>query len=195
MQRDVSIPLLINQHGNDEICDQINVLGLAEAKQPRALKLSPVNPNGSSWYKIQDESLPDDADCFTPTTMQPPITQPVRPNPICMLTSMRRVVPGRSEGRPPALYALRPTNASTGECTGEYWELVGVADPGWICVAARAVDTKGNVGVSEPVRLCYGENPNMTPDCSGMPMPSCTDGCTISEAQKFHPDEGSWYFP
>lgn len=111
---------------------------------------------------------------------------------------MFRVVPGRSADRPPALYALRPSDGA--ECTGEYWELNSIVTKrDWICLAARAEDTIGNIGVSDRVRLCYDERDSeeATPDCSGTPAPECTDGCTISPAQKFQWSEGnnSWYFP
>jgi hypothetical protein len=199
LQSDVSIPLLIDSSGNDGICDEINQktpdkqMELPEDTRPRELPLSPVNPNGSPWYKLKDpdpESV-DNIGCYTPTTMVSPVTQPTQPTPVCLKTPMYRVVPARVDGRPAAVYARRPTNQSTGACTGEYWELPGIQKPGWVCLAASAVDTVGNVGVSEPVRLCYGQD-----ECTG-PMPSCTDGCTISEAQKFHhfDNEADWYFP
>jgi hypothetical protein len=56
-------------------------------------------------------------------------------------------------------------------------------------VAARAVDNIGNVGVSEPIRLCFddGDSSNGPPNCAGEP-PSCLGNCTISDAQKFTAD-------
>ena len=47
---------------------------------------------------------------------------------------------------------------------------------GWVCVASRAVDNAGNIGVSEPMRLCvdytlYG-NPSVCADTAN--APNCT---------------------
>jgi hypothetical protein len=195
MQRDVSIPILIDTDG-DHICDEINHEALAMDLRPTKLKLAPVAPAGSPWYKIYDpmETGPvDNATCFAHTNMSP-VAQPAYPNAVCLNSPMIRVVPGRVAGRPASVYAIRPMSGVNGECTGEYWELFRIADPGWICLAARSEDNKGNIGVSEPLRLCYGEDSNTVPDCSATPMPSCTDGCTISDAQKFDTDK-LWYFP
>lgn len=196
LQRDLSIPLLIDTN-NDGICDEINDKEedgtlLPEAKRPRKIVLSPVTPTGSAWYRLQDEESEDNAACYAPTSASP-VVQPSVPNTVCPLSpSFTRVIPARTEGRPPAVYALRPTNTSTGACTGDYWELAQIANPGWNCVAARVEDKVGNVGISEPLRICFGPN-----DCSGTPMPSCRRDCTISDAQRFHhaDDEVGWYFP
>lgn len=216
MQRDPeNVPLLIDTD-DDGYCDEVNYAALTEAERPVSLNLAPVNPAGTAWFKFFDEVTDFDGDTFTPdeivnlgmgidnvqcqtkSTTQPP-SQPQFPNSLCPgYSPMFRVVPGRVQGRPPGVYAIRPSNsASSGECTGEYWELLGIANPGWICIAGRAEDTIGNIGVSEPLRLCYGDNGNMTPDCSAAPMPSCTDGCIFSEAQRFHHTDGDvdWYFP
>jgi hypothetical protein len=57
-------------------------------------------------------------------------------------------------------------------------------------VAARAEDNIENVGISAPLRLCFddGDSGNGVPSCNTSEAPSCTDGCTISAAQKFTSD-------
>jgi hypothetical protein len=189
MQRDPSTPLLINTDSDPE-CDEINYDALEPAKRPSKLKLAPVNPSGAPWYPFRSDL--DNAACLAEWKAAPPIAQPVLPTTVCEKTHMYRVVPARVDGRPPAVYAIRPTNgtgATGGECNGEYWELAGFARIGWICMAARAEDNIGNIGVSQPLRLCYGEDET----CPENP-PTCTDGCTIDASQMFHSDE-SWYFP
>lgn len=195
MQRDVSLPIVVDTN-DDGVCDAINDKNedgtvFPETKRPRMVVLSPVTPTGAPYYRFYDEESVDNAGCYTSTDADP-IMQPTPPQTVCLKTPMTRVVPGRADGRPPAVYALDPTNQALGACTGDYWELSQIANPGWICVAARAEDKVGNVGVSEPLRLCYGGNP-----CPEQNKPTCTDGCSFSAAQKFQAVDGliQWYFP
>lgn len=194
MQRDPSVPLLIDTDG-DNICDEINYEALDMNQRPAKLALAAVNPVGTAWYRKFDTLNPDNVSCYAAGG------DPNPPTTVCSNSPMFRVVPGRAQGRPPAVYAIRPSNdANNGECTGEYWELKGIAMDGWICLASRVEDNIGNIGVSDPVRVCFEETaqkPPPTPDCSGAPMPGCTDGCTISEAQRFQYSDfnQSWYFP
>jgi hypothetical protein len=70
-------------------------------------------------------------------------------------------------------------------CTGDDLELRahGLTDyEGWVCLASRAVDNVGNIGVSAPIAICY-DNTNLdgTPSCWGTgpaEAPSCIDGCS-----------------
>ena len=106
---------------------------------------------------------------------------------------MERVVPGRVQGAPPAVYAVSPS--SGGECDGGSWELTAIAKPGWHCIAASASDQAGggspssaNKAVSAPIRVCFGDGMS-TPNCDPNNMPSCTQDCTISAAQQFGSNE------
>jgi hypothetical protein len=212
MQRDTTLPLLIDTD-KDGTCDEINSEALAQDVRPVKIALGPVTPTGNPWYRYYDTTIPeklwtgvkaeflydnpyvDNPGCATASGVQPPgqLLPPAWP---CNgHAALMRVVPGRSTDRPPAIYGLRPG----AECTGEYWELTSIVKQrGWICLAARAEDKIGNIGVSDPVRLCYDERNNITPDCSAMPVPTCTDGCTISAAQRFtfvdYQTQG-WFFP
>lgn len=202
MQPDLTLPLLIDTNG-DGVCDQVNYEPLSVAKQPLRQQLSAVNQTGSAWFRLQPKGA---TGCRQPsdstTDPVPDNQQPKEPNTTCGFGSeMERVIPGRIEGKPPAVYGIRPTNGGTGECDGESWPLMTLAHEGWNCVAARAQDTIGNVGISPPLRICF-HDPTMTgsvPACVNdkSTPPSCTDGCTISPAQKFSYDAfpQSWYWP
>jgi hypothetical protein len=200
MQPDLGLPLLIDTNA-DGVCDQVNYEALPIAQKPLRQQLGAVNQTGTAWYLKQPKGT---SGCRQPTDSTdpiPPDQQPKEPDPVCHATEMERVIPGRIEGKPPAVYAIRPTNGGDGECDGESWPLMTLAHEGWNCVAARAQDTIGNVGVSQPLRICF-HDPTMTssvPDCVSdkSSPPSCTDGCTISAAQQFSytADPYSWYWP
>jgi hypothetical protein len=188
MQPDSSVPVLRDTDGN-KTCDEINDLTLPMAQRPTQLKLGVVNPGGSSWFT-------SDLDASNPAAIAPmncsASSNVDAPAPICNFTEMTRVVPGRVQGKPPAVYADAPSNdGSTGECNGGSWELKGFAPEGWICLAARVEDTIGNIGVSAPLRVCLddGDSSNGTPACDTSNLPDCTGGCTISDAQKFGSNE------
>jgi hypothetical protein len=68
------------------------------------------------------------------------------------------------------------------ECAGKGWEISSRdADEGWVCLAARATDRVGNVGVSTPLRVCVSDRLGSEPACatSSTTPPRCTDGCTL----------------
>jgi hypothetical protein len=100
---------------------------------------------------------------------------------------MRFVMGHTIEGKPAVVYALDPIPGSIA-CTGQTWEIGAHADEGWVCLAGRALDNAGNIGISRPLRLCY-DNPDTTfvPDC-GDP-PDCTDGCTLPPAFPHKPSQ------
>jgi len=197
----LDVPLLIDT-GNDGTCDEINELKNDNEKFATSLKLSPVNPTGSAYFQ-KLPAMPDVADCRDPGgAVTPPIT-------VCNSSEMMRVIPGRIDSKPPAVYAIRPSNSgSAGECTGEYWELLTIANEGWLCIAARAKDAVGNIGVSRPLRVCWDDprtsyHPRDVDPKTGKPLcdmdnvPSCTDGCTFTAAQEFSYTDSpkSWYWP
>jgi hypothetical protein len=81
----------------------------------------------------------------------------------------------------PVIYGVA-VESGTVNCTGVTWEVASRIPPagGWVCLAARAVDVVGNVGVSPPHRVCVDPDGNGGADpCTNPgPAPSCTDGCT-----------------
>jgi hypothetical protein len=88
---------------------------------------------------------------------------------------MKRVIDHEMGGTNPVIFAGGQLQGD--ECTGNHWEILGTAGKqGWVCLAARAQDKLGNVGVSAPLRVCL-----VTTDpgiCTREPMPRCTDGCS-----------------
>jgi hypothetical protein len=108
---------------------------------------------------------------------------------------MSRVLAGRGDDKPPAVYAFSPTNTSMGPCEGWTWQLLPIMlddneQQGWRCLAARAEDNKGNVGVSEAIRVCFTRN--LAVPCPGQP-PECHIGCKIAPWQTFN-DNHVWEF-
>jgi hypothetical protein len=195
VQPDSSLPLLIDTD-QDGVCDDINSLDLPEKDRPTQLQLLPVNPGGSAWYSKTIDTT--NALHMAPRCIADPNGSDTAPNPICRApaTEMFRVVPGPSPTKPSAVYAVNPSNddGTTGECAGGSWELVSIAKEGWLCMAARAEDNIGNIGVSAPLRICFDDgisgngvptcNVNEAPSCTALPPPSAAS-CTITAAQRF----------
>ena len=180
-QANTTIPLLIDKDG-DTICDEINSVDLPQAMRPIQVQLSPVNPSGNAWYHTMPEF--DDPLHIAPESCRRIIgnASATPPNKLCAFTEMYRVPKGRvvTSSPEPAVYAMGVS--SPNECTGTSWELL-VLGEGWKCLAARAQDTIGNVGVSPPLRVCVDDGiddgvNNRTPDCSPASAPSCLGNCT-----------------
>jgi hypothetical protein len=88
----------------------------------------------------------------------------------------------------PVIYAVEPELQNTDLfCTGKPWEVSAAIKtqtsvepkPGWLCVAARAEDRAGNVGVSPPLRVCLNLKDDGVDSCANIAPPTCTTGCTI----------------
>lgn len=95
-------------------------------------------------------------------------------------SDLTRIIDHVMAGRQPVIYASSPRAGVT--CTGISWEIASwVGREGWVCLAARAEDQVGNVGVSRPLRLCIDDedSSNGTPNCAPAGAPSCTDGCVL----------------
>jgi hypothetical protein len=159
-QTDRDIPLLIDTNG-DGTCDEINS---DASPEPVLLQLSAVAKRGSAYYaampNFQDPLNIAASDCTASNGTTPP-------EPLCDSTEMFRVIPQWIEGGPNAIYALDPQQGSGLACDGNTWQIGAFADDGWLCLAARAEDNIGNVGISPPIRVCFD-------DFQG-PPPSCTD--------------------
>jgi len=167
-------PLLINNPGDpDEGCDEISAV---ETRRDM-ISLTALTPTGTPWYGPVNDSTVEPKPAAFGCVAQAEENSPPH---LCKDESsdLTVVVPQDMPARPPAVFALGPLDDVF--CTGRSWELRTNGHEGWVCVAARAVDYAGNVGVSAPLRLCY-DNPNtaFVPDCSVDP-PECTDGCTPS---------------
>lgn len=166
---DTSKALLINNKGDsDPDCDDLDPETRGEK-----IDLVPVAPTGSAWFTDDGNKSPD------PATLPCSLKSDPAPPYLCADESsdLRIVVPQDIPDRPPAVWARAPIDNVF--CTGRSWEVKPKNVEGWVCIAARAQDKVGNVGISRPIRVCY-DNPETAekPDCTGEP-PSCTDGCAL----------------
>jgi hypothetical protein len=201
-QPKTNVPLLIDTDGNG-ICDEINFEALPQDQRPKPQQLSPLDPRGTSWFSktVNFSEMTSDVSNWGAThgwsCEQDPNGPEDAPTPssLCPKSDMTRVVAGEGEDHPPAVYALNPTNGTTGECEGGFWELYNDLSnyEGWVCLAARAEDTIGNIGVSAPLRVCLDNIDTPGTPCAGS-KPTCLGGCTISAAQNF-PANYVWFQP
>ncbi len=186
VQYDMSSPLLADDDG-DGVCDEIWTGSLPHQKKPTDqpipyLNLHPLVPNtvgaGDVTYSNNTDT-PIDAECTGGVESSAPK--------LCLdHTSDMSVVIHHAVGiKEPVIYAKDPLDSSQQVCTGTEWEVSAAISKvnegntylGWVCLATRAVDTVGNVGISRPLRICLddGTNPQR---CDGVSPPSCTDNCT-----------------
>ena len=182
-QGDPAEGLLIDTN-EDGICDEINSdLG---AKSPTRVQLRDLTPRGAPWY-AKAPTFTTTVPYYGYTCTQDPTGADNAPQPLCGATEMFRVVPGRGEDKPPAVYSLSPTNAATGPCEGQTWEVGNIVGEGWACLAVRASDNIGNVGISPPLRVCFNDGIGPAPDClaglSDPNIPTCLKNCTIQNSQ------------
>jgi hypothetical protein len=172
LQTDPSKPLLVDSDEDDaNLCDELDITDLT------ALQLEGVLPIGTAWYDDSDPTAaPDPTGLYTLANADnPPLT-------LCEQnkSDLQRVIKHDWLATSPAVFA-KPELVGL-ECTGQQWEITSFVDEdGWICMAARAEDLVGNVGISRPLRLCY-DSPDIagSPACATMSTtpPTCTDGCT-----------------
>lgn len=193
IQRDPNVPLLIhraedmgiynNEENHPPYCNAIN-----EAASNTVIRLDAVTPWGTA-PNTEDNltGLPvPDAKCKVGTATKFPDPQCDHPGDLPFVLSHE------VSKNSPVIYARRPTNGTSIGCTGDSYQLPLDAQPGWFCVVAiardqaRGVDettqggadnSKGNLGVSPPIRLCYQTDP--TKSCDPSTAPTCTQDCTV----------------
>jgi hypothetical protein len=169
LQPDPTQPLLISKNGTGGVCNEIANLGTLNF-----LALNPVPPAGSATYSTNFPAI--DGMC-TVDSESPPLA-------LCLdnASDLTRVL-AQPFGTPePAIYASGDLSGLT--CTGAQWQLSSpslVTQNGWVCLAGRATDNVGNVGVSAPLRICVNDPANgAAPDCATMSTtpPTCVTNCT-----------------
>lgn len=187
VQYDTTSPLLADDDG-DGVCDEIWTGSLPHQKKPtdkpipylnlKPLVLGTVGAGDVSYSS--NTNTPIDEDCSGGVESTSPK--------LCLNhSSDMSVVIHHGVGiKEPVIYAKDPLDSSQAVCTGTAWEVsaaisqvnAGNTSLGWICLATRAVDTVGNVGISRPLRICLDDG--TMPDRCGDPStaPSCTDNCT-----------------
>ena len=165
LQADPSEPLLVDVDG-DGLCDD-----LIETRNDLPFQhLNGIPPGGTSWFGPESSGVELPANCEyqgadAPQAMCHPFGN-----------DMTRVVKWDVDSKIPTIFGIG--NLEQGPaCTGTDWEIGQFVEEGWFCVAGRAEDNVGNVGISPPLRLCYDDG-NGEPDCDEAAAPTCTDGCT-----------------
>jgi hypothetical protein len=182
IQPNPSEPLL-KDTDEDGICDD-----LVRENFPY-VSLAALARGGSLEYAADGTEAPPVAGrCTVPTT--PSGTS----GPMCNGTSdMHGVIQHDvgTGGDEPVVYAFSPS-ASGFECTGKQLDLnpytapggVSLSADGWVCLAVKAKDNRGNTTVSRPLRVCL-DDPTVSwpgdglPGCmKGAAPPTCVSSCS-----------------
>lgn len=166
LQADTDTPLVVDTDG-DDICDDV----MATRDDLPFQHLNGIAPAQSSWFG----SMADDPEVMPAGCVYEDQTEPTR---MCAPydADMHRIIKFDYDETVPVIFAVG--NLATGPaCIGTDWETAQYGE-GWACLAARAVDHAGNVGVSRPLRVCIDDGVDPPPDCMSTP-PDCTDGCTL----------------
>jgi hypothetical protein len=182
LQPDPSTPLLIDtKRGKPNDTGECDDLASDGLKFPL---LAPLVDFGSAIYNSAATPIP--GLCVANAAPDDPKAYP--PYVCSTFSDMRRVVhhdgPGNLEK---VVWAVNPVGAMSSNspsCSGDQWSISPLTtNDGWVCLAGRAKDTVGNVGVSPPLRVCLVSDPALgrpVPACatSSTTPPDCTDGCT-----------------
>jgi hypothetical protein len=165
--------LLVDTNG-DGVCDDVNPL-LREpyASSPNAIlgvNLEGITPTGEQYKDaLEPHPYPGYPICDPPEEIAIP---PVR---LCPPTGLQRVIEGPFGGSEQVIFTIGPTTDLS--CVGFPIDLTtnGFTD-GWFCAAVRVEDNLGNVGISQPIRVCLDHDGNGAEGCPGMPSyPSSAD--------------------
>lgn len=189
LQPDLSIPLLVDTN-SDDVCDELAVdKGMMIPNPPpenlARQKLDPIEPEGRSWFLQPEDGHPDlsllpemgscsydDNDSEPDALCNPPTSDLTR--------VIEQFLGGDSAANTDsAIYGIGAFTDAV--CTGRQWEIAPfIPADGWICMAARAEDMTGNIGISAALPLCFdGDTDPSTPACAlGGTPPTCSDGCT-----------------
>jgi hypothetical protein len=194
VQPDPEVPLLIDSN-DDGYCDTLNTTDPNDDSGLSFTDLVPIKATGTSDFTSADSDEAEDPTVASFGCSFGKASAP--PGKLCHGASdMTRVV-GRklwtdtgSIEAATIVFGLGPTDG--GACSGREWEiahLIPEGQEGWICLAARAQDNVGNVGVSRPLRLCLDRTGGERPECAETDPPkdppTCTDGCIIPDSFDF----------
>lgn len=176
LQPKVDQGLLIDTDG-DGYCDDL--LSEDDSAKPKDLPFQPLTgipPKGSSWISAPaDDALASEFPMPAPCEYAETHADP--PDRLCPPTNtddMIRAISWDVDSSVPAIFGIGSLEGIA--CTGTDWEIGPVIEEGWICVAGRAEDHTGNVGISRPLRLCFDDGEDPPPSCLDQdadPPPSC----------------------
>jgi hypothetical protein len=183
IQSDPSIPLIVDSDDDPQhLCDSVNSKP-SGLKAPTVLDYEPILPVGTLDKVTPGANFSSDP-AITECTLEPcgagtcKAQEAADPVPeLCTKESDLKLVIKHviTTADVPVIYGLGPAEGNAPGCTGIAWE--STITTGWTCVVAAATDKVGNVGISKPLRVCYG-----TPaQCPESTKPSCTDGCVMPE--------------
>ncbi len=181
-----TVPLIVDTD-LDGICDDINpaVVPMTvpmTAMEAAVIDLVAIGPSGTSHF-----NPPAVAYGATPTVPDAACTAPdpsAFPPALCATVDGSRVIDDpRLVSANPIVYGIPPTSEIA--CLGNAFDsqATNIAD-GWACVAVKAADNLGNVGVSRPIRVCF-DHDGVGGECHAVGTidftgaPSCTDGCAL----------------
>jgi len=163
----------------DGICDEINP-ELTPSTNPQgsneilALNLEPISPTGIADFRFGDPN-PLPSICDASGEMIDPPTE------LCSATlpeMMTKAIFYTVDDSEPAIWSLPQIDEGNALfCTGHQFDNYASNIPeGWVCVAVRAVDNAGNIGISRPLRICVDYTLDGNPATCAIPadMPDCT---------------------
>jgi hypothetical protein len=190
LQPNPKVPLLVDSD-EDGACDALDTGALDESHS--FIRLAPIAPTGKSDFTEtpSDEDVePALAGCVFGKETDPPDQLCKGSSDLTRITG-QKVWTDSGTTLSTVVFGVGPIGGAA--CTGADWELGALVPEdyeGWICLAARAKDNVGNVGVSRPLRLCLDRTDPAhpgTPACADPSdkAPTCTDGCAIPSANEF----------
>ncbi len=146
--------LIVDTDG-DGLCDDINPNAVhpitpMPAIDAFAVNLAPADPGGDSYFTDDPAGYAGYPICNSPGT------SPTPPPPKCTTSGLQRII--KTEiGMGHVIYSIAPIDMVS--CVGHAFDAVAnnIHD-GWACVAIRAVDNLGNVGVSRPLKVCFNHD-------------------------------------
>jgi hypothetical protein len=172
LQPNTQAPLLVDTNGDNK-CDDVKEELRRDPKVPYQ-HLSAVTPQGDSFGKQVGSPSPPSG-CVLKDT--------AKADALCVqnASDLRRVIGHTMLNGPPVVFAVGALENL--ECMGSKWEIGSLIDPndtgyeGWVCLVARAEDKVGNVGVSQPLRICVSDGTNPEPACatSSTTPPTCME--------------------
>jgi hypothetical protein len=159
--------LLVDTDG-DGVCDDINPMLVptttpSMATDALALNLVPVLPQGKSFFDIDAAGYAGYPGCNPPAN---PDQTP--PQALCPLSSglQRTIASPLDKG--PQIWGITATDHNS--CLGlPFDQVANNIHDGWACVAVRAADRLGNVGISPPLRVCFDHDGNQSDGCPALP--------------------------
>jgi hypothetical protein len=176
---DTSRALIVDTNG-DGVCDDIDPTLVPTSIPMAANEAAVINLAG----------LPADGAVRFTSPVAPPFSGAAEascfedlddtsvPAPICDISSPATRITKEQIGTDPVIFSIAPQTEI--QCLGNAFDAAATnISDGWACVAVRALDALGNVGISPPLRVCIDGDGNMA-ECAAwgtiatIGLPDCT---------------------